>query len=165
MNAYTAEGWGDFAVAMAGAAAALAGLLFVALSINLEAILRGPRLPARAGHTLILLAVPVVLSLLLLIPGQPSAALGVELIGTGAVTAAVLGYLEPPWRRPTTQTVPSWITTVVAPAVLLGGGVLVSGIGLVTESLGGLYWIPAAVIVAVAAALLNAWVLLVEIRR
>ena len=75
-SAYQAEAWADFGVAVAGAGAALAGLLFVALSINLERILAGHRVTARAGHTLMLLAAPLVIALLLLIPGQSESALG-----------------------------------------------------------------------------------------
>ncbi|MGY1764059.1 hypothetical protein ACI79G_18655 [Geodermatophilus sp. SYSU D00779] len=38
--AYASEPWSELYVAMAGAAAALLGLLFVAVSINLEQVLR-----------------------------------------------------------------------------------------------------------------------------
>jgi hypothetical protein len=62
--------WSDFAVAVAGAAAALSGLLFVAVSINLSRILAFSNLPARAAQTLIMLVTPLVVSLLVLIPAQ-----------------------------------------------------------------------------------------------
>lgn len=44
--AYSAAPWQTFAAAEVGAAAALTGLLFVAVSINLERILAFPKLPA-----------------------------------------------------------------------------------------------------------------------
>jgi hypothetical protein len=47
--------WHDFFVAQVGASAALAGLLFVAISINIKSILEMPWLPARAGLTILLL--------------------------------------------------------------------------------------------------------------
>jgi hypothetical protein len=43
-------GWDNFFVAEVGAAAALSGLLFVAVSINLTRILAIPHLPARAAE-------------------------------------------------------------------------------------------------------------------
>jgi hypothetical protein len=165
MNAYAAESWGNFAMAVAAAGAALAGLLFVALSINLEAILRDSRLPARAGQTLILLAAPVVIALLLLIPGQPPTALGIELIVTGFVTGVSLGFLDRPSHRSSQQSLIAWVIGTAIPALLLSVGAILGGIGQITESLGGLYWLPAGVIAAFLGALLNAWVLLVEILR
>jgi len=52
--------WTNFAVALAGVAAVLAGLVFVALSVNLERILRVAGLPGRAGETVIVLIGAVV---------------------------------------------------------------------------------------------------------
>jgi hypothetical protein len=48
--------WTNFAVALAGVAAVLAGFVFVALSVNLERILQVPGLPARAGEAVIVLS-------------------------------------------------------------------------------------------------------------
>jgi modulator of FtsH protease len=165
VGAYQAEAWADFGVAVAGAGAALAGLVFVALSINLERILAGYRLTARAGHTLMLLAAPLVIALLLLIPGQSESALGTELVVLGAVTGAWLAVLNRPWLRSPEQPLLSWITNSAIPAGLLSVATVVGGLGTITGTLGGLYWLPAGVIAAFVGALLNAWVLLVEILR
>ena len=43
------EGWTDFNVAMVGATAALAGLLIVAMSVNIAEIMKSPTLLARAA--------------------------------------------------------------------------------------------------------------------
>ncbi|NIJ12456.1 modulator of FtsH protease [Saccharomonospora amisosensis] len=165
MDAYRAEGWADFAVAVAGAGAALAGLLFVALSINLERILSGSRLPARAAHTLVLLAAPLVVALVLLVPGQSGRALGVELVTVGAATGLLLAALNHPGRRASQQPLIWWLIAEALPAVALSGTTIVAGAGLLTTSLSGLYWLVAGVVVAFVGALLNAWVLLVEILR
>lgn len=160
-----AGAWSDFGVAVAGASAALAGLLFVALSINLERILAGPRLPARAGHTLILISAPLLIALLLLIPGQSEQALGWELVGLGVAVGVVLAGLNPPGHRSPQQPLVGWVVGAAIPAVLLSLCTVIAGIGVMTGSLGGLYWIPVAVIAAFTGALLNAWVLMVEILR
>jgi hypothetical protein len=52
MTAYEVAAWADFANTVAGGAAALAGLLFVGLSLNLAEVLKYPGVPARAAATL-----------------------------------------------------------------------------------------------------------------
>lgn len=47
-TAYTAADWTDLYVASAGASAALTGLLFVAVSVNIQDFLEYAGLPARA---------------------------------------------------------------------------------------------------------------------
>jgi hypothetical protein len=50
---YTGEDWANFALAITAAAATLAGLPFVAMSINLKRILEFANLPARAAQALV----------------------------------------------------------------------------------------------------------------
>ena len=165
MSAYEAQGWSDFAVAVAGAGAALAGLLFVALSINLNRILAGYRLTARAGSTLTMLTAPLVIALLLLIPDQDDVALGWELVVVGVAVGSALAVLNPPWLRAPQQRLALWVVTIALPTLLLTSSAVIAGIGTMTESLGGLYWLPVGIIAALLAALENAWVLLGEILR
>jgi len=163
--AYDAEPWSDFAAGMAGAAAALAGLLFVAVSINIRTILSGTGIAGRAALSLILLALPVFISLALLIPGQPEVALAIELLVISAVTVPSLGYLVRPAAHAAEQPLLSWVATNIVPAAVAALAPVVAAIGLLTESLGGLYWLPAAVALALVGGLVNAWALLVEILR
>jgi hypothetical protein len=85
VTGYAADRWTDFGVGVAGASAALAGLVFVAVSINLSEILKYRNLPGRAAMTLMLFVTPLIVGVLLLVPGQPGAALGGELLATGVV--------------------------------------------------------------------------------
>jgi len=165
VSAYEAKGWADFGVAVAGAGAALAGLLFVALSINLDRILAGYRLTARAGSTLILLGTPLLIALLLLIPDQSDLALGWELLVLGVAAGGTLITLNRPWLRAPEQHLFWWVAITAMPILLLTASAILAGVGTMTESLGGLYWLPVGVIAALVAALENAWVLLVEILR
>ncbi len=165
MNAYEAAAWSDFAVAVAGVGAVLAGLVFVAVSVNLESILAGSRLAGRAGNSLILFSAPVVQSILLLIPGQSRTALGVELIVVAVVLAPSFAVLNRPWGRPPEWSLHSWVLGSAAPAALLVVSTILAGIGLMTGTLGGQYRLPVGIVAALLGGLLNTWVLLVEIRR
>lgn len=164
MTAYTVSDWSDFFVAAAGASAALTGLVFVAVSINIDRILRLPGVPERALGTLLLLLDVVVASLLALAPGQSATAIGVELLAQGllfTVTVLVLTL-----RSLTDPGVPrgarAW--RIAFPALgtvpfVIGAASLVAGVG------GGLYWVLAGTVFALVGAVVNAWVLLVEILR
>ena len=165
MQAYAVEPWSDFAVATAGAAAALAGLLFVAVSINLQVIVGSTHLPGRAAQALIMLATPVFLSLSMLVPGQGSTALGVEMIAIAVLVGSSLGRLARPSHRAREQPVAAWLVTGVVPSAVLLLSPTAAGVGLMTSSLGGLYWVPVTVCVALIGGLINAWALLIEILR
>ena len=78
-----AADWANFFVAEVGAAAALSGLLFVAVSINLTRILAIEHLPDRAAETLYVLLGVLVVATFGLIPGQGLTALGFEVVGAG----------------------------------------------------------------------------------
>jgi hypothetical protein len=82
--------WEDFTAALAGACAVLAGLVYVAVSINIGRILRIRGLPGRAGESVILFLSALCQCAFVLLPYQSVRALGVELLATGIFTWAVL---------------------------------------------------------------------------
>ena len=78
MAPYDPREWHDFYVMAGGAAAALTGLLFVAMSLHSGAILRHPLYGDRAVGTLISLMTILFISGAVLIPGQSPVAVGIE---------------------------------------------------------------------------------------
>ena len=163
MSAYDAGDWTEFFVAAAGASAALAGLVFVAVSINIERILAMEGIPDRALQALMQLLAVVVFSLLALAPGQSNVALGLELVAMGlAITVASVWLITRALKA-------HGITSPLDPrrALVAAGTVpfVVAGVSLITEAGGGIYWVLAGVIAALIGGVLNAWVLLVEILR
>ena len=71
----------------------------------------------------------------------------------------------PRWRRDDPNEPLSWTLTEVAPGAVIAVVATVGAIASLTASIGGLYWLAAAMAIATAFALMNSWVLLVEIKR
>jgi modulator of FtsH protease len=160
--AYETERWTDLFVGAAGASAALAGLVFVAVSINLDDVLAGKGLPDRALATLTQLLAPLIVSILVLIP-QSTTALGAELLGVGLASVATAGGFT--WRSLPPQALRSWVVGRTSTALLGTVPYVVAGVSLLAEAGGGLYWVAGGVVLGVLGGVINAWVLLVEIRR
>lgn len=162
------EHWSEFNVAMVGATAALAGLLIVAMSVNIRAVLASQTLTARAAAAIATLVVAIVVTGLALAPAQPAWAYGVEVI----VAALVAGMLElhaiGAIRRDSSehrgsvgaQFAKSTAGAVPILAYLAGGVTLLAGAGAA-----GLWFLGIATILAIASAILYAWVVLVEVLR
>jgi modulator of FtsH protease len=164
MSAYQPEQWHDMFVAMAGAAAALTGLIFVAVSINLEQVLKYRALPPRAAETLSVLVGLLVLSVFVLVPGQSLTALGIEMLALGAVLGTGLLLMRIRLPRPAGQP----LTWTLVPVMVILAGTLptaVAGISVLARGGGGLYWLVAALILGFVGSVVNAWILLVEIQR
>jgi modulator of FtsH protease len=165
-TAYAPEEWKDLFVAVAGASAALAGLLFVAVSINVERIVQYEGLPERGIEALAMLLVPLVVSIAGLLPGQGHVALGVELVAISAALIAVLSRLPISANFPRGLEMPAHY--VLTRQVVRLSGVALLAIGALAELFavaGGLYWVAAAIVALTLGAVVNAWVLLVEILR
>jgi hypothetical protein len=161
---YDPERWHDFATTFAGAAGALLGLAFVAISFNLDAILRDKTLPGRAVETLAFFAYPLAGGLLIQVPGLSNTALGV---GQAILAAGLAGLIAMGVRRWRLQRADplSWRISHIAPAVVTTALAIVGVAATISASFGGLYWLAGAMAVATASGIINSWVLLVEIKR
>ena len=168
--AYQPGDWESFALAHVGAAAALLGLVFVGISINLRDIIGSGVLVHRAGEAVILLGSVLVTATVVLIPGQRRGALSTELILLGAGLFAVVLFMQrdaSTHARDPGRPGPPRGSLVLRRVLGLGAAILVAiaGVALAAEAGGGLYWWSVAVLAAYVGALANAWILLIEILR
>ena len=82
-----AEGWHEFYLMTGTAAVTLAGLLFVAISLHVETLVHETRahLLGLARATLMSFVLVLVLSLMMLVPGQTKRIVGVQFVVMGVV--------------------------------------------------------------------------------
>lgn len=162
MSAVVLE-WNDLFVMTGGAAAALAGLIFVAVSLNHDHVLRNPVLPAIAAQTLGLLIGLVLLSVVVLTPGQPDVLIGVEVLVIGV---ALFVFVLAASLRTRQHDVRRWWT---ASRVLLGASAtlpaVTAGLLLTLGVKEGRYALSVEVAAAIAVAAYYAWILLIDVRR
>lgn len=155
--------WANFFTAQLAALAALTGFVVVAISINLARILSYPHLPTRAGEALIGPVGAITATSLVLIPEQPAALLGAEVIAVGLVMViAPIVFQSRAWRsrREASERIARAATSEgFNLAFVIGGALIFAG------ARAGLYWIAAGDILCIIAIVLSAWVLMVEILR
>ena len=157
--------WHDFFLASAGAAAALAGLLFVAMSINVREIVATEGLPARAGATIVDAIGPLIVSLAVLMPGQSVRVVGAEVLAVGLIAWTVTVALQVVvWRTTRDQPRDQRVFGLVL-SQLAAAGALVGGVMLLTDSADGLYAVAVGIALSFVVAVVNGWVLLIEILR
>src|SRR6478609_8654610 len=137
--------WSEFNVAMVGATAALAGLLIVAMSVNIATIMQSKTMPARLAASIAALVL----------------AITVCTLGAGVFQWHVISLVFRQPGVPTNYRVGQSVAGVFPiVAFLLGGVLVVAGLGaagLVAAAIGS--------ILSIIAALLMAWVVLVELLR
>lgn len=165
MDAISIAGWSNYLSVLAGAAATLTGLVFVAVSINLSRILTVPGLTGRAAESMMQLFGVVVISTTALIPLQTPVALGIEILAVGSVLWLVQTVLQLRYLTSKTGHPRRWAITRMVQTQFANIPFCISGILLLRCSPAGLYWLAPGFIFSLVGGVLNAWILLVEILR
>lgn len=162
---YNSGSWSAFFTAQVGASAALAGLIFVAVSFNLPRIVAQRWLVARAAKALLTLTGVLLASMMCLVPMQHASVLGTELTILGGMlwVAATGSHRAASHDNPSLtarqRVLLSMLTQLSAIPFPAAGISLLFGWG------GGLYWLVAGAVFAWMAALMDGWELLVEAPR
>jgi hypothetical protein len=157
--------WHDFFVASVSSAAALTGLIFVGVSINITRILSFPKLPDRALLSIILLLNIFVISALMLIPRQSYLLVGTEVsiiaVGTyGFVTKMDIGI----YKNTDSVYKKQYLVSMVYNQLSLLP-YIAAGVAIFIWKGNGIYWLIPGIIISFIKAVADAWVLLVEINR
>jgi hypothetical protein len=158
--------WTNFVITAAGASAALAGLVIVAVSVNIAKIISYSHLPARAGATIGTLILILVVSMAALIPQ------GIEALGFEIILFGICCWLLQLWaarqmlivrrerNRPWYESARGITLGQVQTLPFIIGGLMFSD-----ANPRGFYWIAGGTIAIFIFSIYNAWVLLVEILR
>lgn len=156
--------WSEFNVAMAGAAAALVGLMIVAMSVNIGVILKGYTLPARAASAIASLTLAIVIAGAGLMPALDERVYGFVVIAGGVIVGVFAAHatrvIFTDQDHAARVRGPKSLLGLAPPlAFLVGGALLVAGHD------AGLYAVAAAVIAAIVAGVVFSWVVLIEVLR
>ena len=155
----------DFFITLGGAAAALLGLLFVAVSINVATIVKHDDARELARQTFISLVAVLFYALYVLLPQQVQM-LGVELVATSAV---LIVSTAPRFVRSFSRersTLPLHTQLVrFGIALLLQLGAFAIGVALVSGNAGAASWLVAVTLILLGSAARNSWEMLLAMGR
>jgi modulator of FtsH protease len=157
--------WANFFVAIASASAALTGLIFIGVSISLAKVLSIPGLTGRALGSRILLMTMLVVASLSLVPAQAPAWIGSEFLIVGliiwiATLSLDIGMLT---RAEAAHKKHYRLNILFTQLAVLP--YIISGLIIFCNGLHGVYWLVPGIVFSFIKALIDAWVLLVEIHR
>lgn len=159
-----AQRWHDFFMLAGTAAAALAGLLFVGLSLHLSLIVSRSDVRMLARITLANFGLTLFVSLFVMIR-QTSSALGTELIIGALITlVTIVPSLIETIRRPERTLKPAHLVVRFGLSTAACLGVIVSGVLIRAGHVGtGFDWLWLVTIALLATSLRNSWELLVDV--
>jgi len=154
--------WGDFAVVIGAATAALLGLLFVAVSIRVDPIARSAELRNRAAQTLTLLLTGLLVAALLVVPDQRKWSLGAEYLVLALVVVGVAFVLD---RRAGNRRGSPFGRRLdaVNPTVVTCSLLFIAAVILLLGREDGVYLLVPALIAVLVGGVVNAWLILVRL--
>jgi len=144
--------WQNFYVMMGTANAALTGLVFVALSIHLQAVLDHPSLRPRATLALVILTTQIVIAAIVLTP-QPRELMGAEIV----VLNVVFIGLNLRSRQAIAFRAGTLLTFLIRASYSYAAISLILGVG------GGFYVLAAVLVLTLARTMSTCWTLLTAI--
>ncbi len=166
--------WHDFYLGLAAAAATLVGLLFIAVSLNIDVISdKSNHLRVLASGTLTSFVFLLIYAFLFLIPGQGTS-IGISLIITAAVGLLnILRQAQTTVRNPAYKSTANQGSAYIARQLFwrfiitsIGyASVVVIGILALIGYLDALYWLVGIFITLLITALITAWELLLAVGR
>jgi hypothetical protein len=162
LDAYRPDQWHDFFVMVGGGAVVLTGLVFVALSLNVNVVTHDATHRYRAIDTLTAMTGIFVICAFALMGGQDHRAVGIEWLVVAAISIAVYlhGYVQAVRRGGSI----AWLRKrrVIVAAVLYLTQ-LVGAALLVADQIAGLYVAAVAMVAAMTLMISGAWLLLVGV--
>ena len=158
--------WNDLFMATAGAAGALLGLIFVALSISVEKIIATKNLTAIALQPISLLLSILILSIFMLFPGQSPIALGCEIVVTGSVIwiSTLLSDIHIYKSISDTSHKRGYVFNIVI-SLLITTLIVLAGIFIMIMGQLGIYMLVFGIIFSFIRGVINSWGLLIELNR
>ncbi len=165
------EPWISFFQTTASVVATLTGFIVVAISINHQRIINTPRLPGRAAETLIPLTGALVIAISALMPVQSRTAYGWEVMVFGLIIGLLCGFSQ---TISTRRAHNAGIGRISGPTLvwlhlvmnhLQSLPFIIAGLLLLLGLASGFYWIAAGMLLTLVIAVINTWVLLIEILR
>jgi hypothetical protein len=157
--------WHSYFSVTASASATLTGLIFVGISINLQKILQFRQLPSRALGTLVLLTNNLLVSSFCLIPDQSILSLGIKLslltffvwIFNTRLDIVSIRDKDKTYRPANIQNM-IFNQLTIAPFI-------VSSMYMLSSNPRGIDWLVAGIAMSFVKAIVDAWVLVIEIQR
>jgi hypothetical protein len=152
--------WENFFAAQIGAAAALAGLIFVGVSVNAQRISKIPDLHPRVRQALAASIAVLLESIVLLVPGQPLmlVGIGILLVGVPLWTIMLVAQVEV-WQKLPKQYHRGYFVEAGALLVATGGFGYVS-YAMIRGDGSRVIWAVPGIILYYAATMFDAWLFL-----